>query len=297
VWRAMQTGNHAVPENPQHLKPGSGRTPARRRTDAQAIGYMRVTTDMLPRVVTTSWDDGNLNDMRVAEFLQDRHLWGTFYVPITGRDGRSIVRGGDLRALLSQGFEIGAHGTSHSPLTQFYDRELAWEIGVCKRKLQDVLGATVPMFCYPKGQYNGRIIREVERAGYAGARTTEMLRHDLDMDPYRMSTTLHAFPHNRTAYLKNMARALNFNRALDWAIHYRHAHSWVELAKRTFDQVIRDGGVWHLYGHSWAIEKYDLWAGLGKVLEYVSRREGVKYLSNSEVLKYLPRYRQSAPGQ
>jgi peptidoglycan-N-acetylglucosamine deacetylase len=240
------------------------------------------------RIVTTSWDDGDPHDMTVARLLHERGLVGTFYVPLAGPHGRPTVNRAGLREFLSYGLEVGAHGTSHISLRQIPHADLARELRVCKSKLQDAVGERICTFSYPKGQYNLRIIHEVEKAGYAGARTTEMLGHRLDTDPYRMSTTLHAFPHTRAAYLKNLARALHFRRALDWASYYHHSGNWIELAKTTFDRVMRDGGAWHLYGHSWAIEKYDLWDSLSEVLDYVAGREGVRYLSNGDLLKFLP---------
>jgi hypothetical protein len=52
--------------------------------------------------------------------------------------------------------------------------------------------------------------------------------------------------------------------------------------------VLKDGGVWHLYGHSWAIDDENLWDDLRELLDYVSGREGVIYPVNKEVLKFLP---------
>ena len=36
------------------------------------------------RVVTTSWDDGSVFDLKTAECLAERNLAGTFYVPVKG---------------------------------------------------------------------------------------------------------------------------------------------------------------------------------------------------------------------
>ena len=150
------------------------------------------------------------------------------------------------------------------------------------------------MFCYPKGRYSARVIREVKKAGYAGARTTEMLGLHLNFDPYRMSTTLQVYPHTKTQYLRNIGRALHLGRALDFAAHLRRARGWVQLAKMTFDRVLQDGGIWHLYGHSWEIQELNLWSDLAVVLAYVSKRPGVVYVTNRDVLKYLPAHKRLA---
>lgn len=236
-------------------------------------------------VVTTSWDDGDPQDLRVAEMLEARGLPGTFYIPMTGHRGGPTLDRNCLRGLLARGFEIGAHGRSHQPLPRLCDTDLTREVQTCKPWLQDMLGEDVRMFCYIKGRYNARVVREVIRAGYEGARTTEMLGWQLDTDPYRLSTTLHAYPHAPAAYLRNMGRGWHGGRLLDWTIHYRGLKTWVELATRTFDRVIQRGGIWHLYGHSWLIEQHNLWNELGSVLDYVSRQSSVAYLTNGDLAR------------
>jgi peptidoglycan/xylan/chitin deacetylase (PgdA/CDA1 family) len=247
-----------------------------------------------PRIVTTSWDDGDPQDLRIAEMLQSRGLGGTFYVPLIGYDGRPTLEASDLRMMSSQGFEIGAHGVSHHVLPKFRGKELNREVRICKRRLQDILGNEVRMFCYPKGRYSNRVIRELEKAGYAGARTTEMLSCHINMSPYRIATTLEAFPHKSTDYMRNFGRALNVRGALDWAIRLRHARNWVAIAKETFDQALETGGIWHLYGHSWVIEECNLWGDLGEVLDYVSHRDFVSYITNRDILKFLPSCQRSS---
>jgi hypothetical protein len=54
-------------------------------------------------------------------------------------------------------------------------------------------------------------------------------------------------------------------------VHLRRARSWLELGKRLFDVVLENGGVWHLFGHSWEIERLGLWGDLGEILDYVGK--------------------------
>ena len=67
----------------------------------------------------------------------------------------------------------------------------------------------------------------------------------------------------------------------------RRLNSWVELGKTLFDQTLRDGGIWHLYGHSWEIEELGLWDDLKRMLDYVRNRPGVIYANNSQALQFL----------
>ena len=234
----------------------------------------------LTRIVTTSWDDGDPLDIRVAELLAPRNLPGTFYIPVKGHHKSNRMGFTEMLALDSQGFEIGAHGVSHPNLPQCDAEQLIVEVESCKKHLEDYLGKPVSMFAYPRGRHNNKVIASLKQAGYTGARTTAMLAHHLAFSPFRMPTSVHVFPHSRLDYLRNLARECDLRRTWAYATHLRQVGNWVELAKYLFDSVLRDGGLWHLYGHSWEIEELRLWNGLKEVLDYVANRPGVTYMSN-----------------
>ena len=60
---------------------------------------------------------------------------------------------------------------------------------------------------------------------------------------------------------------------------YRH---WDRQAKALFDRVQREGGVFHLWGHSEEVERHGDWDRLKEVLQYIGGREGVMYSTVSE---------------
>jgi peptidoglycan-N-acetylglucosamine deacetylase len=242
----------------------------------------------LSRIVTTSWDDGDSFDLKIAETLHACGLAGTFYIPITGHHGPRAMDHGDLRALRCRGFEIGAHGLSHLVLSHCTQEKLTQEVDTCKKRLEDILGSDVRMFAYPRGRYSNMAIRSVREAGYSGARTTRMLAQALDFDRYKMPTTVHVFPHSKSDYVRNAMRAGDFGAGWKYLTRLRQVESWVELAKTLFDSVLEAGGIFHLYGHSWEINEMDLWGDLIHVLDYVSKRQGVLYLSNAAILDCFP---------
>jgi len=238
----------------------------------------------MPRIVTTSWDDGDRLDLRLAEILRSREICGTFYVPINPYLGRPALSHAELRTLSSQGFEIGAHSVSHKHLWKLSPEELAAEIDPCKPVLEDILGAEVRMFCYPRGRYDSNVVRALKEAGYGGARTVRMLSTRLDFNPFEMPTTLQVAPHPRFIYLKNVARARTLEGLQVGLTHIQSLGNWLELGKRLFDSVLQNGGIWHLWGHSWEIEELGLWKDLEEMLDYVSQREGVTYIPNGKLI-------------
>jgi peptidoglycan/xylan/chitin deacetylase (PgdA/CDA1 family) len=242
--------------------------------------------DRRTTIVTTSWDDGDFADLKLAELLHSKGIHGTFYIPINYRD--RPLEHSEIRTLASAGFEIGAHGFSHRSLCGLPPRTLAEDVQPCKRILEDILGKRVEMFCYPRGRYDAKVVRGLREAGYRGARTVHMLRTSLTFDPFEMPTTLQAFPHPPSTYLKNVARASSFESWHSLLADVPRVSSWLELGKRLFDTVLENGGVWHLFGHSWEIEEVGLWNDLREILDYVSRRNGVRYLPNCALLEPRP---------
>ncbi len=241
-----------------------------------------------PRIVTTSWDDGDRADLRLAEMLRARGIEGTFYVPIAPYAPRPLVGPADLRTLSSGGFEIGAHSVTHKPLWRLSAEELAKEVGPCKPMLEDIVGKEVRMFCYSKGRYDANVIRTLKEEGYWGARTVRMLATRLEFDPFEMPTSVQIVPNRKYNYMKNVARARKLEGVQVFLRHITRLDDWLELGKRLFDSVLEKGGMWHLYGHSHEIEKLGLWRDLEEMLDYVGNRKDVIYVPNCELIQFLP---------
>ena len=252
--------------------------------DAKKIGTGALSRSIAnPRIVTTSWDDGDHVDMKLAEALRSREICGTFYIPIQYRP--LPLRPSDIMNLSAEGFEIGAHGCSQKILWGLQSREVDEEVRPCKQILEDIIGAEVEMFCYPRGRYDSRVIRTLQEVGYKGARTVRMLATRPAFAPFEMPTSLQAFPHPHVAYFKNIARSRSVESLRSCVLQIPRLASWVELGKRLFDSVLENGGVWHLYGHSWEIERLGLWNDLRELLDYVSNRPAVQYLPNCGLLR------------
>jgi peptidoglycan/xylan/chitin deacetylase (PgdA/CDA1 family) len=237
------------------------------------------------RIVTTSWDDGDCADLKVAELLNCRGVRGTFYVPINYR--KRALDHNQLRSLASGDFEIGAHGFSHKLLWHLSPQGLAKEVRPCRPILEDIIGREVRMFSYPGGRYDASVVRALQEAGYWGGRTVCMLATRPTANPFEMPTTLQMFPHPWFTYLKNVARAHSLESLQMFLVQRRRLQSCLALAKALFDLVLENGGIWHLYGHSWEIDNFGLWADLGEILNYVGGREGVSYVSNCALVSSL----------
>lgn len=235
-------------------------------------------------MVTTSWDDGHPMDLKLANLLSEFGIKGTFYVAPHNKE-RAVMGGRALREL-SERFEIGAHTRSHANLTHLPDKVLEEEIRGSKIKLENILGMSVGMFCYPWGKYNRRVRQAVVSAVYIGARTTKEFYLNVGPDSYQMPTTIQAFPLSTLIRLRHEIITRNWHGLREFlAMGLRK--SWVKLSCDFFNRVLITGGVWHLWGHSWEIEEHHLWDDLRVVLDTVAHREEVSYLTNSEVIQNM----------
>jgi len=236
------------------------------------------------KIVTTSWDDGHPLDFKLADVLAEYGVNGTFYVPFSNPE-REVMDSVSVVELAGQ-FEIGGHTRSHVNLRRIGCDLLDDEIGAARLELQDLLGRPVNMFSYPKGKHNELARSAVERAGFIGARTTQEFITECCSDVLQMPTTLQACPHSpwirvrHSLLTKNLKGALRFSRI-------GVTKTWAEIARCFFEEMLEAGGVWHLWGHSWEIEEYNLWDDLRAVLDTVASKEGVIYLSNGQVIENM----------
>lgn len=228
-------------------------------------------------LVTTSWDDGHTLDFKVTELLKKYNLTGTFYISPKDREIPENERLTDSQIVeLSKGFEIGAHTMTHPRLSFVSDDEARKEIVDSKSYLENVLGKKVISFCYPGGVHEEKHKKMVEDAGFTFARNVETYSFCEKQNKYSFPTTVHAYRH--WSGLLNIYKHLGLKNIL------RNFLNWDQLAIAMFEKVRVNGGVYHLWGHSWEINNNKDWQRLENVFKYISNIEGVKYVTNGEII-------------
>jgi peptidoglycan-N-acetylglucosamine deacetylase len=61
---------------------------------------------------------------------------------------------------------------------------------------------------------------------------------------------------------------------------------WDKVAIKTLEFVVDNGGIWHLWGHSWEVEENKDWAKLEGIFHIVgSLSKEIKRIDNSQLLK------------
>ena len=239
--------------------------------------------------ITSSWDDGDILDLKLAELLSRYGMKGTFYVAKDYRPKR--LSEDDIRTL-AKTHEIGAHTLTHPDLRTVSTIKRYQEIKGSKEWLEGLLSTEIKMFCYPKGLHDHAVAEAVKNTGFIGARTTRLGSIKTPSAPYHLETTIQVYPFpfrkldREKFYLgklfdpyKDRSPAL---RRL--GVSRLSMYSWLSTARAAFNIAHKHGGVFHLYGHSWEIEKYGMWHELEKLLRYIKEKQTGIHLTNGELV-------------
>ena len=226
-------------------------------------------------LVTQSWDDVPLNDARLVPLLKKYKAKATFFIdprnvsderqpadgsnrngafPTWGWFGNGKLSIADIRELFSDStlFEVGSHSMTHPPLDRLPVDLLKSELAESKRILELWVGRPVRGFAYPGGGGDTEaVIREIQSAGYAYARTVAN-------DP-------RVYPPQNPYQLK-VSRTWN---APDF---------WEE-----FERVKKEGGVFYFWGHSYEIKEDRDWVAFEDKIARLSADPDVRWVTNIEI--------------
>lgn len=86
---------------------------------------------------------------------------------------RQVINWAEAQEMSAAGVSFGSHSATHRILTHVDANGLLGEVEGSWKTLSAQQLTTVPVFCYPNGDWSAEIGRSVEAAGYAAATTTE----------------------------------------------------------------------------------------------------------------------------
>lgn len=213
---------------------------ARTLTVSELAGCLRA-GELPDRAVAITFDDGFASVAeRAAPLLQERgmvatvfcvagHLGGLNDWPTQPRRAprRPLASAGQLVSLARAGFEIGAHGVEHLPLTTASEAELRREVVDGREALEGVVHAPVPAFAYAYGARAGREGDRLVRREYYAACTTALELVRPGTDPF-------ALPRVDAHYVR---RPVLLRRALQGSLdHYLRVRRATARARRAINQ-------------------------------------------------------------
>jgi len=192
-------------------------------------------------LILSSWDDGSKHDLRLAKLLKKYNIPAIFYIPTCCE-----LSPLEITAIHLLGFEIGGHTDTHpQDLKKLSPKQQTDEILGNKLWLESILAdgsgvLKVNSFCYPRGRYDFLTERIVKRCGFTNARTTVQGSIEHPVNKFRTKTSVHVYPETP-----------RFNKP-----------DWLKEAKRLYIKAKKEDGVFHIWSHSWEIEKFGLWKEL-----------------------------------
>jgi peptidoglycan-N-acetylglucosamine deacetylase len=231
--------------------------------------------------ISFSWDDGAIEDLKLMDLSLKYNIPGIFFIPAKNPE-RSVMSNDSIRILDKNGFEIGAHTYSHSYLTGLPFNEAKSELKTGKIFLEQTLGKEIPHFCFPGGKYNAKIV-EASRLYYKSARTADTGAF-VGSDSYLIKPTFHFYNRGMKSLIYNSLK--NHSSILRYCFknifitgYFALISSLMEdLAKNSSDNRII------IWGHSWEIEKFNLWDHLEKLFANIQERYTENLLKYSDMI-------------
>jgi len=235
------------------------------------------------RYVTISVDDGHPTDLRTVDLLAKYSLQATFYIPGANHE-RPVMDAQQIRDIDRQ-FEVGSHTLGHRCLTKL-SPEKAWhEIVDGKKSSEDTVGHEVVSFCYPWGKFNRRVVRQVAEAGFLGGRTCRYFRNSFPDNPFSWDISTYANTYPAYIQIRHCFHEFNFTGAYEYLTTFKSRVSWLEQLIYALQDVSRNGGIAHLYFHSWEIDKNGEWDILEAAFKAIAQQGSLTPVTNGFLYK------------
>lgn len=237
--------------------------------------YMKL-KDGKSKVLTLSYDDGVVQDIRLIGIMDQYGIRGTFnintglYLP---EDAQRQSYHGRMKLseakqlYIGSGHEVAVHGLTHPFLERLKGEEVICEILEDRKNIQQQYGTMARGMAYPYGTYSDQVVELLKQCGICYSRTVH-------------STGDFKLPENWLV--------------LDPTCH--HADSrLMELAKKfveTKPRQISDNWMFYLWGHSYEFDGADNWNVIEEFCSYIGGKEDIWYATNIEVHDYVKAYEQ-----
>ena len=226
------------------------------------------------KVLTLSYDDGVVQDIRLKEILDRNGLKCTFnintgrYTPEqTQREqfyGRMKLS--EAQALYrDSGHEVAVHSFSHPFLDRLQRAQVMMELLEDRKNIEAQYGTLARGMAYPNGTYNDMVVEAVGACDICYSRTTK--------DTYGFGfpenwLTLHPTCRHKSSHLMELAK------------------QFVEDEPKTMAQ----NWMFYLWGHSYEFDNDDNWNVIEEFAAYTGGKEDIWYATNIEIYDYVKAY-------
>ena len=227
------------------------------------------------KVLTFSYDDGVVQDIRLIDIFNKYGLKGSFNINTGLYFPEDAVREkyygrmklSEAKALYTNsGHEVAVHALTHPFLEKLSETAVLEEILTDRRNIEKDYGTIARGMAYPYGTYSDTVIRALRACGICYSRTV-------------VSTGAFTFPENWLT--------------LDPTCHHNDP-KLMEMAERFVNGSVepaRGVQMFYVWGHSYEFDNNDNWNVIEELAAYVSGKEDIWYATNIEVYDYVQAYK------
>lgn len=209
------------------------------------------------KVLTMSYDDGQLFDKRLIDIFNKNGIKGTFHINAGLMDERKVQL--DEIADVYKGHEVSCHTIYHPTIERCPIDQVVQQVIEDRKLLEKACGYPVRGMSYPNGSYSDDIVKMLPACGIEYCRVVG-------------NTDDFAFPRNY----------------LTWTSTCHHGHNLMENARRFADlhktQYLYMMYVW---GHSFEFDRDDSWEMIEEFCDFIGHRDDIWYATNIEIVDYM----------
>lgn len=235
--------------------------------------YMKL-KDGKSKVLTLSYDDGVVQDIRLIKLLDKYGIKATFNINsglYLSEDAKREKFYGRMK--LSEAtelyknskHEVAVHALTHPFLEKLKKDEILTEILEDRLSIEKQYGTLARGMAYPYGTYNHEVIESLKKCGICYSRTTKSTENFKFPEKW---LELHPTCHHNNPKLMELAK------------------NFVEGNSR----FISDNWLFYLWGHSYEFDNNDNWEVIENFAEYVGGRDDIWYATNIEIYDYVKAY-------
>ena len=226
------------------------------------------------KVLTLSYDDGVVQDIRLIDIMDKHGLKGTFnintarYLP---EDAQRETYYGRMKLSEAQALfqnsphEVAVHALTHPFLNALKKPQILVEILEDRKNIEAQYKRLARGMAYPYGTYNDAVLEALEAAGICYSRTTEATENFKFPENW---LTLHPTCHHNHPRLMELAKGFVENEPS------RPAINWM----------------FYLWGHSYEFDNDDNWNVIEEFAAYTGGRSDIWYATNIEIYDYVKAY-------
>jgi peptidoglycan/xylan/chitin deacetylase (PgdA/CDA1 family) len=148
----------------------------------ELFAYYRERQPLPSRPIVITFDDGFVDNYTTAlPILQQYDLSASVCIisgwvdrendweEYRGKTAARTMNWEQIHAWRDAGMGIVCHTVNHPRLNKLRDEDIVREITVSKRTLEEQLGQAIDFLCYPYGDFDTRVQRLTQQAGFKGA--------------------------------------------------------------------------------------------------------------------------------